>query len=62
VPLLEARKELLDFVHLILKDGIDLLDGARGGLEHDFKALVGSGEICCPSSMGRTVASSVMVM
>lgn len=29
MPLLEARKELLDFVHLILKSSMDLLDGAR---------------------------------
>jgi hypothetical protein len=44
VLLLEARKELRDFVHLVLKGDINLSDGALGVSEHTFKVLVGSGE------------------
>ncbi|KAJ5598201.1 hypothetical protein N7537_008285 [Penicillium hordei] len=61
VLLLEARKELRDFVHLVLKGDINLSDGALGVSEHTFKVLVDSGEGSSLLAEGTTDLWSIQV-
>jgi hypothetical protein len=51
---MEARNELVDFVHQIILGSMDLWDGARGVLEHGLKILVDSGESSSSLAKGTT--------